>query len=510
MPRRRLLRAGGAAAAAALLPWGARAQEDRPFSFDALTDAARARAANPYEDPPREDEFAEGLTYDDYRRINFDPDRARLDFEGSRFRLAAFHLGWLFAEPVGLYEVAEGVARPMSFTTDDFLYYDGLPFIEGPVPGVSGFRLATPLNTPGRFDEVVAFQGASYFRALGRGSAYGLSARGLAIDTATGGDEEFPRFSAFYVERPEPGAGAITVYADLDSPSVAGAYRFVVAPGEETHMEVTARLFFRRAVEHLGVAPLTSMFLYDDTNRTAFDDYRPRVHDSDGLKIERAGGDVLWRALTNPPRLATSYFRETDPRAFGLHQRDRGYEDFQDAGAHYQDRPSVQVEPMGDWGTGSIRLVEIPTDLEINDNVVTYWLPEGGVPEGGEREYAYRLRWGMLPPGGGDLAHVAATLAGAGGVSGVESDGRTRKFVVDFAGGRLAELPPEAEVEPKVAIYRGDVRSEVLSKVPGRNIWRLAIDVEPSSDTAVELLAYVEGYGERLSETWLYQWIPTS
>ena len=511
LPRRQILRASAAAAVAALLPRAPFAQDERPFSFDALTEDARARAASDHEPPRREEEFAKGVTYDDYRRINFDPERMRFGHEGSQFRLAAFHLGWLFEEPVGLFEVVDGRAVPMTFHTDDFLYYEGLRFIESALPGVSGFRLATPLNRPGAFDEVIAFQGASYFRALGRGNAYGLSARGLAIDTATGRDEEFPRFSSFYVERPAPGSGSITLYADLDSRSVTGAYRFVVTPGEETDVDVTARLFFRREVEHLGVAPLTSMFLYDDSNRSAFDDYRPRVHDSDGLRIVRDGGDVLWRQLQNPPRLSSSYFRETNPRAFGLHQRDRRYEDFQDAGAHYHERPSLVVEPVGDWGAGSIRLVEIPTDLEIHDNIAAYWLPEGSVPAGGEREYAYRLRWGMLPPTEEGLAHVMGTRTGIGGVSGVESDGRTRKFVVDFAGGRLGTLPPDAEVAANVSVTRGNVDTEVLSKVPGEDIWRLVIDVEPSPDDApVELLAFVDGYDERLTETWLYQWIPTA
>jgi glucans biosynthesis protein len=511
LPRRQILRSSAAAAAAALVPAGAFAQEEeRPFSFETLTEDARARAAAAYEAPYRDDAFAEGLGYDDYRRINYSPERARFAEEGSRFRLAAFHLGWLFAEPVHLYEVADGTARLMSFTTDDFLYYDGLPFIEGALPGVSGFRLASPINRPGAFDEVIAFQGASYFRALGRGNAYGLSARGLAIDTATGRDEEFPRFSAFYVEHPVPGSNTATIYADLDSRSVAGAYRFLVTPGEETHVEVTARLFFREEVEHLGVAPLTSMFLYDDTDRTAFDDYRPRVHDSDGLRVTRASGDVLWRALKNPPRLANSYFRETNPRAFGLHQRDRDYEDFQDAGAHYHERPSLEVEPIGDWGEGVVRLVEIPADLEIHDNIAAYWLPDGTVAAGGEREYAYRLRWGMLPPRGGELAYVASTKAGVGGVSGVPSDGRMRKFVVDFLGDRLGGLPPDAKIEANVAISRGTAATEVLSKVPGMDMWRLAIDVAPEGDAPVELVAFIEGFGERLSETWLYQWIPTA
>ena len=253
------------------------------------------------------------------------------------------------------------------------------------------------------------------------------------------------------------------------------------------------------------------MFLYDDTNRARFDDFRPRVHDSDGLRIRRADGDALWRALQNPPRLATSYFREESLRSFGLHQRDRRFVDFQDAGAHYHERPAVDVEPIGEWGPGSVRLVEIPTDLEINDNIVAYWLPDGTVEEGEAREYAYRLRWGMLEPDPlSSLAHVASTKAGAGGVSGVESDGETRKFVVDFRGGRLAALPPDAELEAQITVGRGDVRSRALSKVEGEDIWRLAIDVEPTSDAAVEMLATVEGYGERLSETWLHQWIPST
>ncbi len=218
---------------------------------------------------------------------------------------------------------------------------------------------------------------------------------------------------------------------------------------------------------------------------------------------------MLWRALANPPRLATSYFAEERPRGFGLHQRDRAFEDYQDAGAHYQDRPSVEVDFAGEWGGGAVRLVEIPSDLEINDNIVAYWNPSEPAAAGSTREDAYRLRWGMLPPEGG-LAYVSETRTGAGGVSGVEGDGRSRKFVVDFEGGRLGALPDGAEVEARLSVNRGEIETQTLSKLPGRDTWRLVADIVPERDAAMELVAYVEGYDERLSETWLYQWIESS
>jgi glucans biosynthesis protein len=278
-----------------------------PFSFDLLTEEARRRAAA---SPPQPEVLApvfKDLTYDDYQMIQFRPGRARWQAKGAVWNLLPFHLGWLFKEPVRLHEVVEGRATELSFTTDDFAYGGHLAQ-EVPaataLPGVAGFKLTHPLNRGDKMDEVVSFVGASYFRALGVGNTYGLSARGLAIDSGLAKAEEFPRFSSFWLERPAPGADAVTIHAALDSASVAGAYRFVVRPGVETVIDVTARLFFRREVEQLGIAPLTSMFLFADVNRARFDDYRPRVHDSNGLRIVRADGDVIWRALGNPRALA--------------------------------------------------------------------------------------------------------------------------------------------------------------------------------------------------------------
>ena len=482
-----------------------------PFSFDLLTEEMRERALTDPEPVPPLEGFLADLGYDEYRQINFLPDRARWAVDGSPFRVQAYHMGWLFAEPVRIFDVADGTAQEIVFSTDDFEYRHELGERVPQhfnLPGVAGFRLHYGLNRADVLDELVSFVGASYFRALGRGNSYGLSARGLAINTGLPGGEEFPRFTVFYLERPQDGAQRVVVNAALESPSVTGAYRFVITPGADTVIEVTARLFFRADVAQLGVAPLTSMFLYAANNREAFADYRPKVHDSDGLMIERPNGEVLWRALNNPPRLSVSVLAEPAMRSFGLYQRDRDFEHYQDAEARYERRPSLAVEPLGDWGAGSVRLVEIPSDLEVNDNIVAFWAPDEAIRAGEMREFRYRLHWGALTPDpNGDLAWVADTRAGTGGVSGAEAEPGTRKFVVDFEGGVLGQLPPDAEVAPVVNIMGGEALTTVLSKIDGTRIWRLVVDVRGRPGTVTEMVAHVAGYDRKLTETWLYQWV---
>ncbi len=473
-----------------------------------MRDVAQAKYVAPVDAP----EVIADLDYDDYRKIQFDPKSARWDEEGVLFRLHAFHPGWLYKQTVAIHEVVDGTQTPMAFSTDDFLYYNDLaPRVPQHVelPGVAGFRLNTPLNRADMFDELIAFVGASYFRALSRDSSYGLSARGLAINTGLGGEEEFPRFSEFWLERPTAGQEDVVLYAALDSPSCTGAYRFVIRPGAETTVDVTAKLHFRRDVEQLGVAPLTSMFLFDEKNSDVFDDYRPQVHDSNALMVVRTDGDVLWRPLNNPPRLASTYLNEPDLKSFGLIQRDRDFDDYQDAGAQYQDRPSVLVQPQGDWGAGSIRLVEIPSDLEGNDNIVSFWVPSEKPRAGESREYAYRLRWGALGTDrDGDRAWIVNTLAGKGGTSGVSgAKGSLRKFVIDFDGGLMASLPDDAQMEPVVTLSNGKIQHVALSKIANTTKWRLVIDVDGESARIVELVAHVAGFGRKLTETWIYQWL---
>lgn len=482
-----------------------------PFDFDTLTARARELAASDYV-PPAEDlpEALAELDYDSYRRIAYDPERSVWRGNES-FALQAFHMGWLFRAPVNVFSVDGGMAEPVGFSAADFIYrepLDAARLKQLEMPGVAGFRVLCNLNSKTVLDELVAFQGASYFRALGKGSRYGLSARGLAIDTATGTDEEFPRFSDFYIEKPARGDGVLTVHALLDGPSVTGAYRFVITPGETTQMEVTKRLFLRRDVARLGIAPLTSMFLFNGINRHAFDDYRESVHDSEGLKIVRANGEELWRSLNNPRELASSFFAEESPRAFGLYQRSRAFEQYQDAGAHYEMRPSLLVEPLGDWGRGTVTLIEIPTELEVNDNIVLFWVPEGEAKAGQALEYRYRLTWGTIAEDASRMARVVDVSAGDGGVSGVDEADKqdTRKFVVDFEGGLLGNLPADAGVEALVEVSAGEIVHATVAPVETTSRWRMVIDLKLPEDTPVEMKAHLAQRENRISEFWLVQW----
>ena len=486
--------------------------EAAPFSYDSLTDRMRLRSKEAYQQPTPVDGFLADLDYDGYQRIHYLRDRSRWQEEGQAFRLQAFHLGWLFEEPVAIHEIVDGQVKPLGFSTADFGYGDSISQKvpeNTELPGVAGFRLLSPLNRADRFDELISFLGASYFRALGAGNVYGLSARGLAVNTGHSSAEEFPRFSEFWLERPAPGSDAVVIYAALTSPSVTGAYRFVVRPGDTTTVDVTARLFLRDDITQIGIAPITSMFLFGGSDPDEMDDFRDAVHDSEALILNTRAGETFYRPLNNPPRLSSSYLGAQNPASFGLVQRSRRFDHYLDAEAHYEKRPSLMVEPLGDWGTGTVRLVEIPSNLEGNDNIVAFWVPDGPTPAGHELEVMYRLHWGMNPPGDAHAhrARVLRTRVGEGGVAGVEEKNGRRKFVVDFGGGFLRELPANAEVTPNVSAINGTVTEVVLSRISGTETWRLVIEAESAAGAVVELKAQLSGYGRDLTETWLHQWM---
>jgi periplasmic glucans biosynthesis protein len=490
--------------------------ESFPFDFESFSARMRDLAAGPHEPimmamPP----VFQDLDYDAYRRIQYRREASKWASDAGGFRLQAFHPGWLYTEPVQVFELGGGQARNIQFSASDFDYHDEeIEAVAGDqeFPGVAGLRINYPLNRPGTYDELVTFLGASYFRALGRGNVYGSSVRGLLLNSWVEGPEEFPRFSEFYAERPVEGQ-PLTLYAALESPSVTGAYRFVISPGSDEHqetvMEVTARLYFRADVGELGIAPLTSMFLFAEANRAGFDDYRPQVHDSNGLLMERQSGEVLWRALNNSASLGNSYFGDTNPRAFGLYQRGRAFENYQDAGAHYERRPSIRIEPIGEWGEGMVRLIEIPARLEADDNIVAFWIPSEPVLAGQSREFSYRLIWGDLNAEDNPaMAYVVETRGGVGGVSGVENAPNLRKFVVDFLGGELEGLSETTELDIVATVFGGEESNSVVSRVEANGAWRLVMDVEADGTVPLELRAHLELEGRRLSETWLYQWRP--
>ena len=516
--RRALLK--GAVASAALLSstalsgtaWG----QSAGFDFEALAVLMQSRAQSPFS--PASSDLAPpyaGLDYDGYRMIQFDVDHARWRGDGSGYQVHAFPPGWLYPQTVSINEVTDSVSTPMDFSAADFRFFDpqmAAAAEASPFPGVAGFRLNYPLNHDGA-DELISFLGASYFRALGRGNIYGLSARGLVINSWRDGAEEFPRFTEFWLERPVAGE-PLVAYAALDSESVTGAYRFVITPAsasvQETVVDVTVRLFFRKDVAELGIAPLTSMFLFAETNRNAFDDYRPRVHDSNGLLFETAKGEARWRPLNNGTDLGNSYLYDENVRAFGLYQRGRDFDRYQDAGAHYERRPSLRIEP-GDWGPGHVRLIEIPARSEADDNVVAFWIPEQPPVAGEEREYSYRMRWGDLDPDeAAPLAHVVETRAGQGGIAAVENAPSLRKFVIDFGGGPLADPAPGALYEVAAEATAGHIVNTTFSQVPANGLWRLVLDVETDGAPLIELRARVFADGVPATETWIYQWRGTA
>ncbi|OHB35846.1 MAG: glucan biosynthesis protein D, partial [Phenylobacterium sp. RIFCSPHIGHO2_01_FULL_70_10] len=315
-----------------------------PFGFGAVDALARDLADRPFAEPDRRLPAAlAALDYDTYRQLGFHDDRALWADQPLPFRAQFFHRGGLFPEKVEVFEVADGAARPVAYDPHMFRYGRGplsdLVALDDPGLGFAGVRLLYPLNRADKFDEVTAFLGASYFRAVAKGGVYGASARGLAIGAGEAG-EEFPRFRSFWLVRPDRGDTSLLVYALMDSASLTGAYQFTITPGEATFTDVRARLHPRTEVARVGFAPLTSMFLFDPQTAGRFDDFRPRVHDSDGLAMANGAGERLWRPLSNPQgELQASGFQDAGPRGFGLFQRAKGFSAYRDLEARYDLRP---------------------------------------------------------------------------------------------------------------------------------------------------------------------------
>ncbi len=471
-----------------------------PFDPNDIVERARTLSQKAYQPPKRIPQEWTEISYEDYVSIWFDVRNALWSKEPETpLQLDVFAPGLYFPHPIDIAVVENGMAQPLKFDFDVFDKTDKFPKLPtDDTLGYSGLRLRSELEQAGIYQEFAVFQGASYFRAIGTGNIYGQSARGLAIDTASPQGEEFPDFRAFWIEKPAPDEATFIVHALLDSPSCTGAYRFEITPGSPLTMDITTRLFPRRDIDNIGIAPLTSMFQYDQTNRHRFTDFRPAVHDTDGLLINNGAGETIWRPLANPSKLQISAFQDNNPKGFGLLQRAREYSDFADLEALYHRRPGVWVEPKGDWGKGSVTLVEIPTTSEIYDNIVCYWRPEGGLAQGSETELSYRLTWGEEISYGQGLT-VLNTMMG----SAFENNGTI--VLIDFAD---AQHVPEdlAEVEIVVNSSAGEVSSGVLQRNPETNGPRLAFKFHPGDETLIEFRAQLRLEGAPLSEVWLYRW----
>ena len=504
------------AGVAASAPSGARAEPgSAKFDFAWLKGRARWLADRPYA-PPRVDlpEALARLSYDRYQSIRFRTERAIWADAGLNFRLQFFHVGRGFMQPVRLYEIDGGVAQEIDYDPGMFDFGDSgiAPATMRGREGFAGFRIQFVTDWQ---DDVSAFLGASYFRAVGGDTRqYGLSARGLAIDTAVPGHvEEFPRFTAFWFERPPVGAGMLTLYALLDSPSVAGAVRFKIAPGATQIMDVDTAFYPRKPVAQLGIAPLTSMFFFGSNDRRDVHDWRPQVHDSDGLALWTGTGEWVWRPLVNPPQVQLNSYVDDQPRGFGLLQRDRRFADYQDDGVFYNRRPNLWVEPLGGpsggWGRGAVQLVEIPTVDETFDNIVAFWNPAVPPVPGQELLYGYRLYWGTHPPFASASGTTIATRTGLGGIIGQQRRFFSWHFDVDFAGGELGALPAGSPVEAVVTTSRGEILNTTAHFVPEFKGYRALFDVKPDDRTdPIDLRLFLRIRGWPLTETWIYQWTP--
>lgn len=471
-----------------------------PFNPSDVIALARARAQDDYQPRVRVPDAWTDISYEDYQSIWFDGRNALWEQEpNTPLRMDVFAPGLYFPHPIDVSIVENGQARPLRFDFGVFDTTDKFPDLpQDDSLGYSGLRLRAELEQPSIFQEFAVFQGASYFRAIGTGNIYGISARGLAIDTASPDGEEFPDFQAFWLEKPAPGSATFTLYALLDSPSCSGAYQFEIRPGSPLTMDVTATVFPRRDIDNVGIAPLTSMFQYDQTNRHKFTDFRPAVHDSDGLQIMNGAGETIWRPLANPAKLQISAFVDNNPKGFGLMQRARKYSDFADLEALYHRRPGVWIEPKGDWGRGSVALIEIPTPSEIFDNIVCYWRPAQGVQAGSEATFAYRLTWGEEISHGNGLI-VLNTMIGSA------FENRGTIVLIDFADGD--NVPDDLdEIDIVVQGSAGEVSSGVLQRNPETGGPRLAFKFEPGEESMIEFRAQLRLNGEPLTEVWLYRW----
>ena len=493
--------------------------DPRPFSFDLFKAMARERAHAPYVAPPRPNpEVVQKINYEEWGKIRFKMEDSLFADGPGRFPISFFHLGLFFQKAVDMHVVENGQSRRIIY---DQSYFD-MPAdsVAKQLPhgaGFAGLRIQEPRDggLDWKRNDWVAFLGAAYFRAIGELRQYGLSARGVALDVAVADrSEEFPDFTHFYVDAQES-ADTIVVYALMEGPSIVGAYRFALKRGKGVTMDIESTLFVRAAVTRFGIAPLTSMYWYSETKKTTAIDWRPEVHDSDGLSMWSGNGERLWRPLNNPPRIMISAFTDNNPRGFGLSQRDRVFDHYLD-GVYYDRRPTLWVEPMpaadgSGWGKGWIQLCEIPTDDEIHDNVVAMWVPEQPPPAGAEIALNYRLHWLADEPYPSKLARCVATRLGRGGQPGLPRPAGVRKFVVEFLGGPLATLPYGVKPDMVVIASRGSLQGyrlieAVPDDVPGH--WRAEFDLTVDGADPVELRCFLQANSETLTETWMFQYHP--
>ena len=493
-----------------VLPLTAAAEE---FDFQSVIDKAETLAGSAWQAPPQIPRFLQELSYHDYQSIRFKPESSLWRDEQLPFNLMLIPPGLFYHHAVTINVIQDGEAQPLAFDKTRFTYPNSeVEKLMPPDLGFAGFKLTFPFAAPDAQNQFLVFAGASYYRAVGRDNNFGLSGRGIAVNTGLPSGEEFPSFVEFWLEKPAAESDSMTFYGLLDGRSLAGAYKFTVTPGDETAMKVESVLFPRQGIALTGIAPLTSMFYYGENTLRPHGEWRPEVHDSDGLLVHDGATDEwLWRPLNNPTTLTMDYYATQNLRGFGLLQRDAEFRSYMDPEAAYSTRPSAWIEPEGDWGKGHVVLTQLPTPDETNDNIVAFWTPDQGLPEQGPHRFSYTAHFGMADLTGNPMAQAVDSFLGDGTrVGGGDVDGAVR-VITDFAGGPLAERTAEAPVAAEVvALEDGELVEHFVEYVPALERWRLSMLVKPAGDRPLSVRAFLREGEERLSETWTYQLAPGS
>jgi glucans biosynthesis protein len=481
-------------------------QGAQAFDFNDVAKAAQSLSTKSYKKPvenlPKD---IKALNYDQYTDITYRPEKNVWHAEKLPFELSFAHEGASYNLPVKISEIVGNTVRELKFTPDAFDYGNNkIDLDQARSLGFAGVSVEYPINSAKTKEDIFSLLGASYFRALGKGQNYGITARGLAVDTALQSGEEFPRFVELWIARPGVNDKELTIYALLDSASLTGAYRFILKPGVETTIDVKAELYLRNSVTKLGIAPLTSMYLAGENQRSDAEDYRPEVHDSDGLSVHSGSGEWIWRPLVDPRRLLVTSFGVNDPSGFGLMQRDRRFSSYEDLTARYETRPSLWVTPKGKWGDGRIELVQIPTPNEDNDNIVAYWMPAKLPQLGKPFDIEYRLSWQKDNDTKPTLAWVSQTRRGNGGPPGRPDD--SILLSVDFEGPGLKKLSNDSKLS--AAIDTDDNGHLLETRVVRNDVtngWRMVIRLRRNDENKpVELRGILRTGNTALSETWSY------
>ena len=493
-----------ATAAAAQQPTGALAflqavlQDGATFDPAVVIEAARLLSKRPFVPPVTAlpDPF-NGLNADSYGAIRHRPERLIWSDENRGLVIEPLHRGFVYATPVAISLVEDNLVKRVVYDQNRFSFGRLTPPSQLPDIGFSGFRLLTSGENP---REIANFQGASFFRSAARGQGMGALARALAIKTADPRGEEFPVFRAFWIERPAS-ADLIVIHAVADSESATAAFRFTLRASDVTILDTEATVFARTPLDHVGLAPMQASYLFGPSKRRNVDDYRPAVHEVNGLQMLNGRGEWIWRPLNNPEQLQISSFMDENPRGFGLVQRERDFSAYQDDDQRYELRPTLWIEPIGDWGGGSVQLVEIPSESEINDNIIAFWRPKAPLAAGSETSFAYRQFWCWVPPEKPNVAQAVGFRVGRGG------QGRRRRMMVEFAGEVFAT---EKQPDMKLALSAsaGQLINPRLVLNQARQSVRVHFDLDPGSENATELRLLIELADKPLTETWLYRWTP--